>query len=126
MAGTRRAPRRREAIASPLRIERDRGGLDLKYASAEGGEVEDDAVFLEPEEYVLSVRCSGARRRRKDGGAVAADHFHARVVGQPAGQGGGFAVGENVDGPVDVDVDQDRAVGVTLAEGTPPTTFRAT
>jgi hypothetical protein len=39
------------------------------------------------------------------------------MVGQPAGQGDGLTVGEHVDGPVGVDVNQDRAVGVPLAEG---------
>lgn len=49
-------------------------------------------------------------------GAVAADHLHARVLGQPAGDGRDAAVGQQVDGAAGLDVHQDRRVHVTLAQ----------
>ena len=47
-------------------------------------------------------------------GPVPADDLHAGVVCQPPGQGAGLAVGQHVDGPVRVHVDQDGRVGMTL------------
>ncbi|MDH6115359.1 hypothetical protein P3T36_007195 [Kitasatospora sp. MAP12-15] len=50
------------------------------------------------------------------GGAVAADHLDARVLGQPAGDCRDGAVGQQVDGPARLDVDQDRRVDVSFAQ----------
>ncbi len=51
------------------------------------------------------------------GGTVAADDLDSGVVSQPAGQGGGLAVGQQVNGPAGLNVDQDGAVNVALEQG---------
>ena len=45
-------------------------------------------------------------------GPVPADDLHAWVVAQPLGEGVSLAVGQHVDRPVRVHVDQDRGVGM--------------
>jgi hypothetical protein len=50
-------------------------------------------------------------------GAVAADHLGAGMGLQPGGEGGGVAVGQQVDRAAGGHVDQHRAVVVAAAEG---------
>ncbi|MDX6391411.1 MAG: hypothetical protein QOJ73_2474 [Streptosporangiaceae bacterium] len=50
-------------------------------------------------------------------GTVPADHPGSRVLTQPRGEGGGLAIGEQIDGATRVDVDEYGAVDVPAAQG---------
>ncbi len=63
------------------------------------------------------VRCSLAGALGVAAASVAADDLNARVVAQPGGEGVGGAVGQNVDRPAGVHVEQHRRVSVPTAAG---------
>ena len=50
-------------------------------------------------------------------GMIAGDDLDARPVPQPGGNGGGLAVGQQIDHPVGLDVDRHRAVAAPAPPG---------
>ena len=67
--------------------------------------------------HLLGLRCTRAGAVAEGAGAVAADDPHLRVVVQPGGEGVRGAVGEDVDRPVGIHVDEDCRVGAAAAYG---------
>jgi hypothetical protein len=64
-------------------------------------------------EDVDGVGCTPAHAVGIDVGAVTGDHFDAGVISQPRRDGVGLSVRQEVDDPIALQIDQDRAVAAT-------------
>lgn len=59
--------------------------------------------------------CPGAGAFGEEGGTVAADHFNPGTLSKPSGDGGCFAVRQQIHGPAGFDVNQHSSVDTALA-----------
>src|SRR6516162_4064656 len=63
------------------------------------------------------LRRAGAGSLAVSRGAIAADDLNTRMVAEPFLDGGGFAVGQQVDDPSAFQIDDNGAIALSLAEG---------
>ncbi len=70
---------------------------------------------MEPVGDLHGRRCRLPRAIRIHAAAVTRDDLGGRVGAQPLGETGGAALGQEVDGPARLEVDQDRAVSPAAA-----------